>query len=394
MSLDPPQPHEQVFTVQHSMHAPPAQQAHSLDNSVTMDDHATLLASPSPAPVQTDAPPANNILAHLAVAETNININMMDIAAGVLNTPSFTPPPEGGFYPIHLSHSAQMFDHLDPNVINAWIAVPGDKLLARVFGYDGKDPISTAPVLAEHIKAAIVKIAFLHNLPAGGIRVSPPTLTKGKEHLGYPLSFLVHNVPTLVKGIVITRHVWSCPSITFEARDFDSLTLPTIFFALQGFTSDSVEDVQRIIFEAWARDETRAKLVEILAETDMTYQQIFPAVTAFVESVEAKLIEWKIQGGTPLPRYNVFATSPTTCPSAWTKIRTYLRSLTYSAPLEGTGYATAFVPCQICNSVDHPRGLCPFPLIPNWNGPALQARTRANTTRGRGRGRGGRGMHF
>ncbi|KAH7903847.1 hypothetical protein BJ138DRAFT_1119993 [Hygrophoropsis aurantiaca] len=400
--------------VAQSMHAPTPPIA-GLSN--VMIDHSTPLPeTPAPAPASAPATPAatpvaNNILAHLAVAQANlditqevhtsltkpitrINLPTQDIASAALaGPPYFTPTPEDGWPLIHMAHSAQMFDFLDPAVINAWIAVPDPKLLVRVLDNDGKDPVNTTPILTERICFAIGKVASLNNLSADSIRVSPPAKANNSANPGNPLSFLVYNLPEHLKGILISRKIWSSQRITFEARDFLALSMPTLLFALQGFTSRSTAgEIHKIIFDAWALNDTRAELADLFTEAGVPQGQLRDTIVEFIQSIDVKRVEWKITGGTSLPRYNIFAHSPISDPAVWTKIRLFLRNLNYSAPLEGSGFYTAFVPCQICNSLDHPRGLCPFPAIENWNGPVIQMRPRTNTMRGRGRGRGmGRG---
>ncbi|KAH7906071.1 hypothetical protein BJ138DRAFT_1224252, partial [Hygrophoropsis aurantiaca] len=300
-----------------------------------------------------------------------------------------TPTPEEGWPIIHMAHSAQMFDFLDPTVINAWIAVADPKLLVRVLDNDGKDPVNTTPVLTERICTAVAKIATMNNLSADFIRVSPPAKANNNTNPGNPLSFLVYNIPDQLKGILISKKIWSSRPITFETRDFLALSMPSLLFALQGFTSmTTAGDIHKIVFDAWTLLDTRAELADFFAEAGVPTEQLTETIVEFIQSIDIKRIEWKITGGTSQPRYNVFAHSPISNPKVWTKIRLFLRNLNYSAPLEGSGFYAAFIPCQICNSLDHPRGLCPFPAINNWNGPVIQTRPRTNTMRGRGRGRG------
>ncbi|KAH7911773.1 hypothetical protein BJ138DRAFT_1100770 [Hygrophoropsis aurantiaca] len=384
--------------VAHSMHAPLPLIAGLSDALV---DHSTPLPA-SPATTQAPAPPtavinsvANNILAHLAVAQANLDITQEDIATAALaGPPYFTPTPERGWPDIHMAHSAQMFDFLDPAVINAWIEVPDPKLLVRVLDNDGKDPVNTTPILTECICAAIAKVASMNNISADSIRVSPPAKASNNANPGNPLSFLVYNIPEYLKGILLSRRIWSSQPVTFEARDFLALSMPSLLFALQGFTSMSRSgDIHKIVFDAWALADTRAELADFFTEAGVPVGQLNDTIVEFIQSIEIRRLEWKITGGTPQPRYNVFAHSPISNPAVWTKIRLFLRNLNYSAPLEGSGFYTAFIPCQICNSLDHPRGLCPFPTINHWNGPVIHTRPRTNTMRGRGRGRGvGRGL--
>ncbi|KAH7907269.1 hypothetical protein BJ138DRAFT_1104460 [Hygrophoropsis aurantiaca] len=391
---DPSPISEQGFV--HPFHEPTPPLASITDANVDQStplQNAEPAISPAPPVVNPDA---INILAHIAVAQTNLEITQQDIATEALaGPPYFTPTPEEGFPPIHMAHSAQMFDFLDPAVINAWIAVPEPKFLVRVFDYDGGDPINTTPVLTERIRVAISKIASMNNLNADAIRVSPPSKTNNNANPGNPLSFLVHNVPEYVKGITISKRVWSSQSITFEARDFLALSMPNLLFALQGFSSICTPgDVHKIVFDTWTTIDTRAELTDFFSEAGVPQGQLHDTIVEFIQSIKIKRLEWRIPGGTSLPRFNIFAHSPISNPSVWTKIRLFFRNLSYSAPLEGSAFYAAFIPCQICNSLDHPRGLCPFPTVLYWNGPVIQTRPRTNTMRGRGRGRGnGRIIH-
>jgi hypothetical protein len=54
----------------------------------------------------------------------------------------------------------------------------------------------------------------------------------------------------------------------------------------------------------------------------------------------------------------------------WVLLRNYLTGRTYATPLQGNG-TTEIAPnnCGICHGIDHPRGLCAFPDLEDWNGP-------------------------
>ncbi|KAG1841798.1 hypothetical protein DFJ58DRAFT_844888 [Suillus subalutaceus] len=104
-----------------------------------------------------------NILAHIALAEQNRSIVRHDAPNHLTTLPQFTPTPSGGFPIIYMSHSAQVFDHLDNRVLLAWFQVNHPKFIVRVFEHTGKDVYERSAVIAERIRTNIAIIAnFVH----------------------------------------------------------------------------------------------------------------------------------------------------------------------------------------------------------------------------------------
>jgi hypothetical protein len=329
----------------------------------------------------------SHLRAHLAVAETNRSIIRNSSSNQLSGTLQFTPAPPGGFPRIHYAHSAQIFDHQSPKVINAWLKVAHPKVLFRVFDYDGRDPSGKTPILVERARKTITEIgnAAHHNLQ--NLRVSPPCPEAGREEFGYPLSFLAYNITEEVKSILLTQRIWSSPEITFEVQSFNALSLPKLLLCLHGFTTQDSEVVRTVVYDTWAEDVARWDIGEILAEGEISTENTQMAAWSFVESARIERIDFKVSGGLSLPRYNIFADSPTGNPDTWTKLRAYLLSLSYQSDLDGRGVTVNFIPCTLCHSIAHPRGLCPFPDIPLWNGPKHSTKPPPTAGRGRGRGR-------
>ncbi|KAG1875404.1 hypothetical protein DFJ58DRAFT_721239 [Suillus subalutaceus] len=110
-----------------------------------------------------------NILAHIALAEQNRH----DTPNHITTLPQFTPTPSGGFPKIYMSHSAQVFDHLENRVLLAWFQVKHPKFIVRVFDHTGKDIYERSAVIAERIRTNIAVIANFVHQGAPPIRVSP-----------------------------------------------------------------------------------------------------------------------------------------------------------------------------------------------------------------------------
>jgi len=117
---------------------------------------------------------------------------------------------------------------------------------------------------------------------------------------------------------------------------------------------------------------------------------VYKATRDFIKSIRVELLDFKITGGLSAPRFNIFAMSPTNDAKTRMNLRGYLHLLEYPTGLEGRGIAAALFPCQICHSLAHPCGLCPFPHIPQWNGLKLGIRNTNSSSHQSGRTRGGR----
>ncbi|KAG2153621.1 uncharacterized protein EDB93DRAFT_1135828 [Suillus bovinus] len=338
-----------------------------------------LVSTPNPTP----AP-------HLAVAETNRSIIKSNGINSLMVIPQFTPTPIGGFPHIHLAHAAQLFDFQAAKVITAWLKVPHPKILVRVFDHDGKNPSVKGPILVERLRIAVAEIAHFVHQDDQEVKVSPPCPEAIKEGSDHPLSFLIYNISDETKSLILDQRIWSSTEITFAAHQFKVNSPPLLLFCLHGFSTTDIATVRTAVYEAWSDDVTRWDICDILSEGDLPEDKVHTAAWDFIRSLWIERLDFKVSGGILLPRYNVFAISLTNNPSVWTKLRAYLHSLTYPSELEGNGTAVNFMPCPLCHSIAHPRGLCPFPNIPLWNGPKHNTTVRHNNMSQRGRGKGRR----
>ncbi|KAG1871776.1 hypothetical protein DFJ58DRAFT_762353, partial [Suillus subalutaceus] len=192
-----------------------------------------------------------------------------------------------------------------------------------------------------------------------------------------PTGFLVHKVSEETMNLILNQRIWSTMDITFEALPFNCAHPPELLFCLSGFTTLDADAV-------WSQDEIRHQIEDCLSKCGLPDDElIYKAARDFIESARAELLHFKITGGLSVPRFNIFATSPTNDAKTWTNLRSLLHALKYPTGLDGCGSTTPLFPCQICHSLTHPRGLCPFPLVPLWNGPKSGNRNVASIPRGR-----------
>jgi hypothetical protein len=331
------------------------------------------------------------ILAHLALANLNRAALGQNSTNQVTTLPQFTPTPDGGFPIVHMLHAAQIFDHLDNWVLLAWFQVPHPKLMIQGFDHSGKDVTEQATIIAECICVNVTAIAesIQHDTPP--ICISPLQPQGGKDAKSFPLGFLVHSVSNETKTLLLNQHIWSTADLTFEALPFNCAHPPELLFSLEGFTTLDPTIISQAITETWNQEETRHRIESFFSTCSLPDDKpIYKATQEFISSCHVELLDFKISGGLSIPCYNVFATSPTNNAKTWTDLRMYLTRLIYPTSLDGCGTTSALFDCQICHSLAHPQGLCPFPLIPLWNGPKAGSRSSKNVSCPTGRTRGGK----
>ena len=363
------------------------------DSDLTSSIHApkTTVENPNKDPLTPSTYTPNEeeqaILAHLALAEKNRAVTSERGYNSITTLPQFTPVPIGGFPLTHASHSAQIFDFLDNQALLAWFQVEHPKFLVRIFDHSGKDVADKAALLSERIRTNIAIVANFVNQEAPAVKVSPPRPNGGKMAKNLPLCFLVHNISEEATNLILSQRIWSATNITFEAHQFNCSHPPSLLFCLSGFTTQETDTVNKTVADVWAHGDNRHQIDDILSMSEIPEDQVHKATYDLINSIRVEYLDFKVSGGLSVPRFNIFARSPTHNAQAWTDLRSFLRSLEYPTGLDGCGSAVAVPPCTICHSIAHPRGLCPFPGIPLWNGPKSGNKNTPNAARNKGKGR-------
>ncbi|KAF8834732.1 hypothetical protein BDN67DRAFT_985112 [Paxillus ammoniavirescens] len=388
--------------------------ADNLEDGVAQSIHApkrhepgtnTEKASPTPSSpkMETDTIPDPHspvtdcayLRAFQAVANTNRTLVGPKITPFNSGLTQFTPTPLGDFPTIHLSHAAQLFDHISEELLDAWFRVSGPKVLVQPFDYDGKDHFNKMPILTDQIHTTVntIAVAYLESPPQPpAVKVSPPIAPRGYMQ-GSPITFLMYNLTNNIMNTLALQRIWSSPTITFKVRPFRVENLPTLLLHLSGFTTADEATVKEAVQCTWDNCETRDIIITIIQTWDEIFNpiQFLPhlkeAIIDFITSVHVERIDCKALGGASTPHFNIFAQSPTSDPMAWTEMHTHLLSIHYPSILNGVGLLVKLNSCSICHSVAHPRGLCPFPSIPAWNGlKQTSAKQQNNAPRGNGKG--------
>jgi len=130
--------------------------------------------------------------------------------------------------------------------------------------------------------------------------------------------------------------------------------------------------VRDYIYEIWHDENTALYFQEVILTMEEDSRTIaYQAILSFLESMWIDCLETKGPGGAVQPTFNVFADGSIIDNNhTWSNIRTYLANHSYHSSRLGQGRAViALNHCGLCHGADHPKGMCPFPMIDGWKGP-------------------------
>ncbi|KAG1719622.1 uncharacterized protein EDB91DRAFT_1089238 [Suillus paluster] len=207
-------------------------------------------------------------------------------------------------------------------------------------------PNEEEKAILAHLALAEKNRSTMHNQFA-----SPPHNPKEDwESKNFPIGFLVHNISEETKDLILSTRICCCTDV-------------------------------------WVANENRAVINDLISMSEIKDEEkVYAATWSFIRSIRIELLDFKVTGGLSVPCFNVLAVSPICDAKAWTDLRSFLHTLDYPTGLDGCGTAIGMTACPICHSIAHPRGLCPFPETPLWNGPKIGAKSSIPTRNPRPKG--------
>ncbi|KAH9027137.1 hypothetical protein EDB84DRAFT_1563525 [Lactarius hengduanensis] len=230
---------------------------------------------------------------------------------------------------VHDALPTSPFNYMDLDLVSEWENFPGGKLLIAPFGDIVNEANLHGPIKSR-ILYAMVEIAQSQEI---GVSAPTPNASAIEDEC-YPTSFLVYNLTNAQKKGLSWIEAFGPPS----DNRFSTL------------------------IEKHVRDLIKSKGTAITL--------VF-AIRSFLDSMSTSCLQIMEHGGALTPVFNVYANGRTIPhPTMWLNIRNYLADKTYSTQMHSHSIVSLTpYDCDLCHGVDHPKGLCPFPGIPGWNGP-------------------------
>ena len=271
--------------------------------------------------------------------------------------------------PIQDATPMSVFNNIDLALLREWDSRQGGKLLAIPFDSDVRSR-DTHDLFRSRILTAITDIITTQEASVAAPRPSKEATSKNRT----PTSFLIYNITHEQATFLLERKVWSSRAVTFRVAPFE-VTCPTFLFAIKDLSMLDPKDVYPIVKSVWESPNTKRFTETLIQECpEGEKAKIAHEIDALISSVHLGRLDIKQSGNNLCPCFNVYAgNGHFTDDRIWERLRTYLLEQEYTSPMEAIPATTEKIPyvCTCCHGVDHPRGLCPFPSLPGWNGPKI-----------------------
>jgi hypothetical protein len=257
--------------------------------------------------------------------------------------------------------------NLDPNQVRLWNETAEPKILVYTW-----EP-SYSPGQFDLVQTLRKAIANAVTIPEPD--VGPPQAAhQPRQCPAPPFVFLVANITQTAADALVVKECWSLPSLTFFAIAYSPPAYPFICNLKNlHYVEEDKPKVLKLI-QDMVRDNTQARACIACYNTNPeAFEQIIDSL-----QIEPLLVSLPASdGGRTRLTWNVYATPPSQNAKRNNEWRRVVSSLTFVMTFHGASQANKTLrPCSGCRSLDHPRGLCPFPLMDGWIEPPRKTRRR------------------
>ncbi|KAG2744730.1 hypothetical protein P692DRAFT_20820970 [Suillus brevipes Sb2] len=372
---------------------------------------------PAPQPVAQPAaqpPPQVNPWQYLQTGAANANSNIVNGVLTLSNGLRLTAPPAGGFPTPQLGQS--VWRNVALALRDKWPQKEGPKAWARTFRAQYEENAQMTNIKMRNLIALIIGEAA-----ASSLLISTPS-AEGElfERLQPPYNFLISGVPQSAITRLTGLGVCSSPDITCFFIPYNQ-PLPKYICTLERFTFPDCEGSNSGIAALVKQTIRMHPNISHFIHQHIPSPDAEAAIKA-IDSIRVTSLSIAVSRNLSHTVWNIYVDSPPNLSLKdyfeWSNL---IRDLQFTSEDYGTGLVRSedrqFL-CTGCKSYDHPTGLCPFPKILGWFGPATSTNddtsnvsldNRAHTSqnsrgnpnrggrglvgRGRGRGKRGRGLY-
>lgn len=277
----------------------------------------------------------------------------------------FTPTPTSKFPPVYGHTSTRIFDNLDHEQMSVWLTLESPHIFVQPLCH-GYYPPNIAPEMV-HLIRETIQLA----LGITGIKVTAPSPNEQVTKLNKaPFTYLVRGMSVAEADRLVAKHCLASKSIGLLIYKA-GIEAPSYLGSIQGLTIDDQEDhesVLRMAAQTYFEGPVGAILGEISAPYPDLQTQLTDAerVQNILQTLEGRKLELSTSTGSKRACFNLYIQSPTKDDDDWARLLESVTSTIYKHALLGNRFHSPAWNCNTCHGVDHPSGLCPFPLLPGW----------------------------
>lgn len=286
----------------------------------------------------------------------------------------FTLPPPGGFAGVYGAEAGWEFENVKPEQVRRWLGVTQGSVVAVVHS-DGalahlveqsRPPAASA--LGRCISQYLGCTGFSVSAPRP---IIAPTTTDAA-----PFCLFISGLDDYDVSRLHDLGTLSTPTITvsfvapIERR-------PRYLCSIDGYTTTAVLEVRDLIVQRLQHEDVVYRALQVAARIPKFRQlSVYNAFASLAASISVQFLDVKARGNISTPVFNVYSDLQTDDADVWAAWRHIFLGLDYHDDFFGLGALRTFPPCSLCRGQDHFRGMCPFPSVPGWHGPAIPPRRR------------------
>ncbi|KAI0720987.1 hypothetical protein C8T65DRAFT_735481 [Cerioporus squamosus] len=170
---------------------------------------------------------------------------------------------------------------------------------------------------------------------------------------------------------LVSQMLWSSHKITIMVFNRD-VKFGRFIGRVGYYTHNIDNDIENSIRNAFSGPLILPSIRSLIAShPSIAADDIDPTVQRVLASLRVKVVEYPNGNITA----NVFCDSPAGTVEQWRTWVAYVRTVPLWSDLNPTGTFLRPIRCAGCAGADHPTFLCPFALLPGWNGPSPGAAT-------------------
>lgn len=283
---------------------------------------------------------------------------------------ALTPAPANGFPKLHFADPWSLFANIKTSALSSFGRIATAKFICILYdhgcvsseaAYERSKKITFTLQLCTGVDNSMVIVPA----PADPVQRMASGLTKRA-----PFIHVVWNVSEHFRDYCLAHYVFSTPSATLLCLPLGPL-IPAWLFGIAGLTVLDLTALRAWLIGIWSRSQLRELLFPIIQRNPtLVGQDPFAYMEHLIASVHLEILPTKVKDIGDAPIVNVYLGPFTRRPDDFLLVKRFLSSLSYNEdPTVGEGYVHPGWSCTGCHANDHPRGLCPFPILPGWNGP-------------------------
>ena len=302
--------------------------------------------------------------------------------------PALTAIPVEGYFPDAFGDSHQWMSYGIPRPQwEVWLTLMKRKVLMHIYG------MTAHPREKRHTEALCVIPKLLNSLfKTDTIKMAAPEIAL--DDPARPCSFLLWDFSEKVEQTLLNFRVFSMEKFQIIRYPLQP-TLPNFICSIKGFSysfTRDENDVRELIISTLGAPGKTEKFFPITKDIEgLSLLPPYEAAKRLLGAISIKIMDEKEPGGAERPIANIYAPPPTSIPNVWRHWKQIFVDATFSNGFSEVGKACENRYCSGCHSYDHYRGFCPFPDIPNWQGPGRDEKNTNATNDNHNGGNGGNG---